>query len=287
VSRVAAPVRFPLLALVLVALLVTGCRADARLTVAVADDGSGTVTIRVVLDAAAAAALGGIADQLAVGDIQSAGWEVRGGPDGGGGGFVIEASKPFENPAALGAVIQELSGADGPFRDFTLARDRARFRDGWEFAGTADVVEPYAGLDEPGFTDVLRGMGVDVEALAGRLGTTVSDSLAVQVRVAIPGNESGNFTRTDQGGAVWDVPPGETLRLTAESTRIDSGQVGRAALAGVLGIAALWLAGRGITRWGRRRAGPDWDDTPLRMGHHGSGDTLPHFGYLRRSRRIR
>jgi hypothetical protein len=271
---------------VVVGLLLAGCRADARLTIEVEDDGSGVVTLRVVLDADAVDTLGGIEDQLQVGDIQAAGWDVRGGRDVGTGGFILEASKPFANPAALTAVIAELSGDDGPFRDFRLARDSGRFEDGWTFSGIADVVEPYAGLDEPGFEDVLRGMGVDVAGLQQQLGTSISDALSLEIRVAIPGTERGNFTRTADGGAVWEVPSDETQQLVAESTSLDQERIARAGIAIVLGIAALMLAMRGITKIGRRRAGPGWDDTPFRFGG-GRASTLPRFGYLRRSRRIR
>jgi hypothetical protein len=267
-------------------LLLAGCRADARLTIEVDDDGSGVVTLRVVLDADAVDTLGGIEDQLQVGDVQAAGWDVRGGPDGQTGGFILEASKPFANPAALTAVIAELSGDDGPFRDFRLARDSGRFEDGWTFSGIADVVEPYAGLDEPGFEDVLRGMGVDVAGLRTQLGTSISDAVDLEIRVAIPGTERGNFTRTVDGGAVWQVPSDETQQLLAESTSLDQERIVRAGIAVVLGIAALMLALRGITRIGRRRAGPGWDDTPFHLGG-GPASTLPRFGYLRRSRRIR
>jgi hypothetical protein len=266
--------------------LLAGCRAEARLTIDVHDDGSGVVTLRIVLDADAVDRLGGIEDQLAVGDIQAAGWEVRGGRDVPTGGFILEASKPFANPAALSAVIVELSGADGPFRDFRLARDSGRFQDGWTFSGIADVVEPYAGLDEPGFEDVLRGMGVDVAGLRQQLGTSISDGLQLEIRVAIPGTERGNFTRTLDGGAVWEVPSDETQQLVAESTSLDQPRIVRAGIAALLGVAALGLALRGITRIGRRRAGPGWDETPFSLGG-GRASTLPRFGYLRRSRRIK
>ena len=54
-----------------------GCNTNADVVVDLAEDGSGTVSVDVVLDAEASAAIGG-ADGLALGDLEGTGWQVTG-----------------------------------------------------------------------------------------------------------------------------------------------------------------------------------------------------------------
>lgn len=59
----------------------SGCRVDTKVSVVDRGGGHGTVTVTVVLDRQAVDALGGetgLARQLSVGDLRSAGWEVTG-----------------------------------------------------------------------------------------------------------------------------------------------------------------------------------------------------------------
>jgi hypothetical protein len=183
-------------------------------------------------------------------------------------------------------VIDEISGPDGPFHHFHRERQRQRFRDGWTFSGTVTLDATDGGLDTESLDQALAGIGVDVSTVQQNLGSQLGDAVTLRVRVAVPGNEHGNFTLEEGGGAMWEVPTGEVVDLDAHATSIDRGQVGEAALAAIAGLAAIWLAVRGITRFGQRRVGPGWDDTPFRVTST-RGETLPRFGYLRRSRRIK
>ncbi|MET0489938.1 MAG: hypothetical protein ABW143_06875, partial [Acidimicrobiales bacterium] len=64
---------------------------DATTRVEVAEDGSGTVTVEVVLDQEAADRVPDLAAQLRVRDLRQTGWEITGPEPADGGGVVITA----------------------------------------------------------------------------------------------------------------------------------------------------------------------------------------------------
>src|SRR5688572_29805826 len=105
-------------------LVASGCRVDARVTIAVEGPG-GEVGVRFEADREAVAVLGSpgiIAQGVQAADLRRAGWSVAGPRRTDAGGAVIQASKRFSRPADLAAVIEELSGAEGPLRGFGLDR---------------------------------------------------------------------------------------------------------------------------------------------------------------------
>ncbi|HYF47011.1 MAG TPA: hypothetical protein VD926_12415, partial [Acidimicrobiales bacterium] len=105
-------------------LLATGCRVDATTRVEVADDGSGTVTVEVVLDQEAADRIPDLEEQLRVRDLRRTGWTITGPEPVDGGGVTITATKPFGDPDQLADVLDQLGGNRGPIRDPELARNR-------------------------------------------------------------------------------------------------------------------------------------------------------------------
>ena len=78
--------------LALLVLVLTGCRVDATTRVEVAEDGSGIVTVEVVLDQEAADRVPDLAEQLRVRDLRRTGWEVTGPEPAAGGGCLLYTS---------------------------------------------------------------------------------------------------------------------------------------------------------------------------------------------------
>jgi hypothetical protein len=125
-------------ALVLLVLVLAGCRVDSTVRVDVADDGSGTVTVEVVLDQEAADRIPDLAEQLRVRDLRRTGWEVVGPEPAEGGGVVITATKAFFEPEQLATVLDEIGGNRGPILEPSLSRERTFGTTTYEFTGTLD-----------------------------------------------------------------------------------------------------------------------------------------------------
>src|SRR4051812_45505061 len=132
---------------VLVALALVGtlaaCQADATVTVHMDEDGSGTVSVRVVLDAGAvrAAEVGGatLATRVRLDDLTRAGWTVTPWRTTRAGGAVLTVAKPFARPEQVTAIVREISGAGGPLRGFRATRDAGTFSSSWAAGGIVDL----------------------------------------------------------------------------------------------------------------------------------------------------
>ena len=123
------------------ALLLAGCKVDARVDVTLRADGSGTVTARVTLDADAVRRLtrhASLADAVPLDDVRAAGWEFSGweaSPDG----STITLSHDFVGQAELSRLLADLAGSSGVLRDAQLTRSRSWIRAKDAVAVTGDL----------------------------------------------------------------------------------------------------------------------------------------------------
>ena len=104
------------LLLVLCALFLVACRVDTKVAVTVNEDGSGLVGVTVHFDADAASRVPDLASGLRTADLAAAGWQVA-PPTTDDTGVTIIATKTFGAADQLPAVLGEITGPDGYFRD--------------------------------------------------------------------------------------------------------------------------------------------------------------------------
>ena len=116
------PRRRLVLLVALLAWATSACQVVLTTGVDVTRDGTGRVTAGLGLDADAVKEVGDVATALRLDDVRQAGWQVEGPRKEGDGLTWVRASKPFADPDQLPAILAELNGADGPFRDFRVVR---------------------------------------------------------------------------------------------------------------------------------------------------------------------
>ena len=240
--------RWALLAAGLVVLL-AGCSTRATLTVTVHPDGSGTVALRVALDATAvqAAEAGGtpLADEVRLSDLSASGWQVGHWVRPKDGSASVVITKPFQNTEQVAAIVRELSGAQGPLHGF-----RASHQAKWlglthtsTLDGTVDLRDARSGITaDPALLAILAAQHVDVAALDQQLSAQVRGGLSIKVVADLPG---GTHTVT--------VAAGHSSAVAASSTAADWRRAGLVAAALAL-VALALLARRHARRLGRRRA---------------------------------
>jgi hypothetical protein len=224
------------------------CKADATVTVRMRDDGSGTVSVRVLLDAAAvrAAEVGGakLGDRVRLGDLPAAGWTVTPWTRTNRGGAVLTVTKPFRRPSQVAAIVGELNGAHGPLRGFQASRDASTFSRSWKVSGTVDLrAIDLAVADDPGLVANLTDRRVDIAGLEQRIAEPALAGLRVRARAELPGE-----TREVLAQA------GRRAVLTASADTTDAGRIVLVVLGVAVGALALVLIVVGESRARRRRA---------------------------------
>ena len=110
-------------ALAVCALLALGaCKVDVTVHVQVAQDGSGTVILTAIADAAVVAQAPGLAEDLRFDDVAAAGWTVAGPTATGDGGLQVTLTHAFATVAEATALLQSINGVGGPMQAITITR---------------------------------------------------------------------------------------------------------------------------------------------------------------------
>lgn len=236
-------------ALAVLVLVLTGCRVDTAVRVEVADDGSGTVTVEVVLDREAADRIPDLAEQLRVRDLRRTGWVVTGPEPAEGGGVVLTATKDFFEPDQLAVVLDEIGGNRGPIIDPSLERGRAFASTTYDFTGTLDLSRGIATFSDSQLTELLDGfpIGQDQAALEAELGAPLSELTSFTFEISLP---EGDETVTSTWGATLDDDPVAMAASTEERNLLALGLAAGAALAVLLLVVVL------VWRLLRRNQGP-------------------------------
>ncbi len=212
--------RRPLLLLVgLLAWASTACQVTLAAGIDIERDGSGRVTAGLGLDAEAVKELGDVGTALRVDDVRRAGWQVDGPRREDDGLLWVRAWKPFAAPEQVPAILAELNGPDGPFRDFRVVRTKSLTRSTTTFTGTLDLSHGLGGLADPALTAALGdvNLGLDIAGLQARFGELASRSVRVQVTAGLPGKVTTNAPGRDGDRVLWAPELGQTLQLEASS----------------------------------------------------------------------
>jgi hypothetical protein len=203
----------------LVALLAwaaTACQVTLTAGVDVNRDGTGRVTAGVGLDDEAVKEIGDLAGALRLDDVRRAGWQVEQPRKEDDGLTWVRAAKPFTEPEQVPAIVAELNGPTGPFRDFRVERTKSLTRSRTTFTGTVDLAAGLSGLADAELTTALDDvdLGLDAEGLRRRFG----DQIKVQATARLPGQLTTNAPTRDGGRALWSTEVGQTLQLEASSS---------------------------------------------------------------------
>ena len=235
------PRRLLLALLVLLAVVVSACRVDTTVTVALAEDGSGEVRVTTVLDDPAVARLpdldddgvSGAADLVAlvrVDDLEAAGWTVGEPAEAGDGGLSLTVSRPFGTPEEADVILAQLTGPDGALRDLHVTRSASFGRTELGFSGTADLSGGLEAFGDEGLAAALDGepLGQDVAAIEAAVGTPMAEAVTLEVVADLDGDA------TTWAPRLGDPP----LSMAAETTSTDATVL---LLTGVAVVAALAL----------------------------------------------
>ena len=223
VAAVSAAPRLLLAALFVV--MLTACRIDADVAVVVREDGSGTVAVTVRFDPDAVARVPDLAAALRTSDLVTAGWQIT-GPDRGDAGVRYTATKPFRSPDQLAAVLSELTGTTGAFREVALVRSRSFAKRTWTLTATADLSKGVALFGDAQLAAALGGklLGRDQAALEAELGAPLNSFVHTTFSVTMPDAAEANTPTVDGATATWVFQLGDPaphdVRAASDSTAL-------------------------------------------------------------------
>lgn len=236
-----------LVLVLVVCLLLAGCKVDTTVIIAVRDNGSGFVRVNVALDAEAvqnAEAGGGkLEDRVRLGDLQPAGWKVspwKRKPDG---SATLSLRKNFADTGDVARIFEELNGKDGPVRGVTLERDHNLVFNRYKLTGVADLSQVTAGIvADPELAAQLTGQRVDLTKIDQQLSQEIRDAFHLRIRLDLPG-----------GSKEFAPEPGKKLSLSKSTTQLDTTRALLLLAAVVLGALGITVFIRGELRRRRQR----------------------------------
>jgi hypothetical protein len=215
--------RLRLAALALAVVLGTSaCRVQTEIGVTVSENGSGTVTVGVGFDDDALRRAPNLLQSLRTDDLSAVGWTVVGPRKAADDLTHVDVSKSFANPSEATKIFTELSGSNGPFRDFAITRTRSFAHTKFTFTGTVDFT---AGLESFGDSELAaqldgKPLGDDLQAIEQRIGQPLDDVFQFRISVHLPGEVKSNAPVTLAGNAIWQprLTQADPMQLKASSS---------------------------------------------------------------------
>lgn len=252
----------------LVVLVVSACQVDAAVDVTVNDDGSGVVALTLAFDDEVVAEAPELVDGLRVDDLAAAGWTVEGPRQTDTGGMVVSASKPFASAADLAGVLDEITGPNELFDDFSVQRQRSFARTTYTMSGRIDPAVRIESFSDEFLIGLLgepfgRPLS-ELEAIAGR---PLGETLTMRFTVTLPDTVEATTGDAEGNTVTWVVTPGDPLPTDIAATSSVEDQTPRvwAAIALVsLALLATLLIFRVLARLSGFRTDHSDDDIQMR-----------------------
>jgi hypothetical protein len=217
--------------------VLAACQVDLTVGIQVNKDGTGSVTVAAGLDDAALARVGNIGRQLRVDDLEAAGWSVT-APTRERDVTWVRASKSFATPEEADVVLDELTGSEGPFRDFVVKVDDGTFGTDYGVDGVVDLTGGPAAFGDEELSSLLGGdpLGGTVAAVEQAEGRPVAEMVDFHVSVVLPGQSDP----TVYTPSFSDADPTEISAQSSQRSSVASFAIwGLVALVGVIGIVVL------------------------------------------------
>ena len=234
------------LAVCSVLFVLSSCRVDTTINLTVNRDGSGTVVVTITADNDIVKQAPGLADDLNFADVKTAGWKVDGPAATEDGGLKVVLTHDFKNELQASALLMQLNGNRGPFRDVTVRREGKPRDSTWSLSGRLEVT---GGLQAFADDDLLKSLGATpYEDTVKNAGLDLGKALSITFTAKMPGSLKST-TGLEQGDVItWRVATdGTPVDLATTTENVDVvGTLGNLVSKVGLVLLVLWLALMGV-----------------------------------------
>jgi hypothetical protein len=246
--------RLPAVLCLVGVLVLTGCRIDVTVEVTMEENGSGELTVTVVADPEVVAAAPGLATDVRVDDLVTAGWRTDGATATPDGGLQLVLTRGFRTPEQATALLSSLNGPSGPLQAILIERAASLREVTFSVRGSGSTD---GGLDAFTDADLLAAVGGTpyAEQIAAA-GATADEVLGVRLQLSLPGEitsttgteldlpaGAGEDGDADRSAVEWTVAlDGTTTAIEATSTRsLERGGVWPWLANGLLVLLVAWI----------------------------------------------
>jgi hypothetical protein len=231
------------LTLTLALALTTACEARVQVDLDVHAGGDGTLTVSVGLDDEVMAEVGDLGDVLEVDDLTERGWVISEPAKEDDGFTWVRATRAFDSAAEATAVLDEVSGPDGPFGTLALTHDRDLLTTRYSLTGAVDLRAGLEAFSDSALVAALDGtpFGVTTAELEERAGRPLDEAVKFGLSASLPGELRSNAPVPSPDRAVWEPRLGSRAAVTATGERFNVGTVvwGAIAVAAALALVVL------------------------------------------------
>jgi hypothetical protein len=222
--------------------LLSSCRVDQTVSLAVEPNGSGKVTVVITADKAIVAKAPKLAEDLRTDDLVEAGWKVTKPVKTKAGGLTVTLVRPFRNPAEANIALSQVNGPKGPLHEMVVTRSGKDTNSQWSLAGRLEVTGGLeAFIDDAGLT--LVGAAPYL-ANVQEAGLDLGDAVGITFTATLPGEIDQSTGLKGDGVVSWAVPmDGSKVDIATTSTNVDVvSSISRVGKALLLGLLVLWIA---------------------------------------------
>lgn len=220
----------------------SSCRVDTTVSITVDRDGSGQLIVDVVADKDIVQQVPRLAGDLDFNDMVKAGWVVESPTSTEDGGLRVVLRHEFANETQASALLTQLNGARGPFRDVRISREGKSRDSVWKLTGRLEVT---GGLQAFADDQLLQVVGATpYEQTVQDAGLDLGKAISLQFNAILPGEVKSTTGVAQDGVLTWRVATdGTPVDLSTTTNEVDvAGTIG-----GILSFVArallfLWLA---------------------------------------------
>jgi hypothetical protein len=248
------------------AVTLASCRVDSTVSITVERDGSGTLAVAVTADSDVVEQVPRLSTDLDFSDMVASGWTVTGPEATEDGGLRVLLSHAFDNETQASALLTQINGNRGPFRDVRITREGKSRDSTWKLTGRLEVT---GGLQAFADDQLLQVVGATpYEATVKDAGLDLGKAVSLQVNAVLPGKVQSTTGVAQDGVLTWRVATdGTPVDLSTTTNEVDvAGTIG-----GILSFVArallfLWLAfigWVGFRVWRRQSRRPRYVDVDI------------------------
>lgn len=231
-----------ILAAIACAVVLSSCRVDSVVSIVVERDGSGSLELLLTADNDIVNQAPRLSTDLDFADMVAAGWTVTGPESTDDGGLRVLLSHAFDNETQASALLTQINGNRGPFRDVRITREGKSRDSVWKLTGRLEVT---GGLQAFADDQLLQVVGATpYEETVKEAGLDLGKALSLQVNVTLPGKVQSTTGFPQDGVLTWRVATdGTPVDLSTTTNEVDvAGTLG-----GILSFVArallvVWLA---------------------------------------------